>query len=457
MLSIERYELQVDIQRHLSGIPDAPGRIAVTGVITLRNRTRRPVSRATLLLYRLLTLDSLGDSRAVRPIRWRQHVRGLRDESELQVNVVTLTFDEPLREATSCTVALSYSGPLVGYREVFPYAHDAVERDRMVVRREVLWHPVAGPPTVAGFFRGLLAPAEFVVRATLPDGWWGAMPQLRSTFDPASHTCRAAGTSAGLSLVGGAFDHFHPVSGDEQVVVHAAPPHREWASRVSAGIQLASECLSTWVGESPNGEPWDVIEVPAHWGSETTPVALLIQHRDDEQGVFQEAVHETAHRWAVLAGDRFCDESLAHYLEMLVLTAAWGTPYREQTLRDWQTQLKTAPEAAATPIQTGAMRTHDHVDLVTRVKGPLALAVLHGALGDDGFFSLLHRWFASPDLASRTASDFAVHVAAAASAQFDAPGFVADWFQQTGELAALLPDRILAGDAVEEAARRYQR
>ena len=457
MLSIDRLELQVDIQRHVSSIPDAPGRIAVTGDITMRNRTRRPVSRATLLLYRLLTLDSLGDPDGVRPIRWRQHIRGLRDLPELQVNVVTLAFDTPLQEAESCSLALSYSGAVVGYREVFPYVHDAVERDRMVLRREVLWHPIAGPPTVAGFVRGLRAPAEFVVTATLPDGWWGAMPSIPSTFDPASHACRVAGESAGLSLVGGLFEHFHPPSGDEPVVVHAPPPHRDWASRVADAIQVTTERLTTWVGESPRRAPWDVIEVPPHWGSEATPFALLIEHREDEPAVFQEAVHETTHRWAAPAGDRFCDESLAHYLEMLVLTAAWGGPYREQALRAWWTQLRAAPDAAATPIQTGARRTQDHVDLVTRVKGPLALAVLHGALGDEGFFGLLHGWFASPDLVSRTASDFAAHVATGAGAQFDASEFVADWFEQPKELPALLPDRSRASDAVEEAARRYRR
>jgi hypothetical protein len=457
MLSIDRYELQVDIQPQLSGIPDAPGRIAVSGVITLRNRTRQPVFRTTWLLYRLLTLDSLGDPHGVRPIRWRQNIRGLRDLPALHVNVVTLTFEPPLGEGESCLLALSYSGTVVGYREVFPYAHDAVERDRMVLRREILWHPIAGPPTVAGLFRGLLAPAEFMVRATVPEGWWAAMPSIPSTFDPVSHTCRVAGESAGLSLVGGLFEHFHLPSGDEAVIVHAPPSHRDWASRVASAIQVTTERLTAWVGQSPRREPWNVIEVPQHWGSEATSFALLIEHREDESAVFQEAVHETTHRWALPAGDRFCDESLAHYLEMLVLTAEWGAPYREQALRVWRTQLTEAPDAAATPIQTGALRMQDHVDLVTRVKGPLALAVLHSALGDEEFFSLLHRWFVSPRLAFRTASDFAAYVVTGASARIDASAFVADWFEQPKDLSALLPDRSRARDAVEEAARRYQR
>lgn len=50
---------------------------------------------------------------------------------------------------------------------------------------------------------------------------------------------------------------------------------------------------------------------------------------------------------------------------------------------------------------------------------------------------------------------FAAHVATGASAQFDAAVFVADGFVQPKELPALLPDRIRARNAVEEAARRY--
>lgn len=457
MLVIDRYELQVDVQRALSGIPDTPGRIAVTGVLTVHNRIRHPVSRATLLLYRLLTVDSLGDPQGVRAIRWRQHIRGLRDRPELQVNVVTLTFDPPLRETESCPLGLSYTGPVVGYREVFPYAHDAVEHDRMVLRREVLWHPIAGPPTVAAFYRGLRTSATFVVRATLPAGWWGAMPSIPSTFDPATHTCRVVGESAGLSLVGGVFEHVQGMSGDAAVVVHARPQHRKWASRIADAIDVTTTHLRSWVGESPRRQPWDVIEIPQHWGSEATPFSLLIEHQEDDSAVFREAVHETAHRWAVPAGDRFCDESLAHYLEMLVLTEAWGASYREQALRAWQAELRAAPEAASTPIQTGARRTHGHVDLVTRMKGPLALAVLHDALGDEGFFGLLQGWFRSPHLAARIASDFAAHIATGTRAPFDAPKFVADWFEQPSEWRALFPDRIRAGDAVAEAARRYQR
>ena len=458
MLSIDRYELRVDIHRPLGGIPDAPGRISVSGEITLRNSGRHPVSRATLLLYRLLDLDDLGDPDGVRQITWRQHIRGLRDLPELQVNVVTLAFDQPLGDGEPCTLALSYSGPVVGYREVFPYAHDAVERDRMLLRREVLWHPIAASPTVDGFFSGLLAPAQFVVQAVLPDGWWGTMPQIPSTFDATAHTCRVSGESAGLSLVGGQFEHVQSGSGGGRVVVHASPQHRDWAARVAAAIRVTTERLGMWVGESPrHGDPWDVIEVPAYWGSEVTPFAVLMQYQTDDRDVFREAAHETAHRWAVPAGDRFCDESLAHYLETLVLTSAWGDAYREEALNDWRAKLRAARDASATPIEMGAQRGHGFVDPITRLKGPLALAVLHGALGDTEFLRLLHDWFTSSDLVSRTVSDFAAHVARAASARFDASRYIGDWFLETRELSTILPDRTLTGDAVEKPARQYRR
>ncbi len=149
-LLAEHYGLEVRVvQSPVTAIADAPGRIEVVCDLVVRNSGRRPVTRVSAILYRLLMVSEATDARdPQRRLKVRQAVRALPEESRLQVNAITVELVEPLAPGATTTLRLAYAGTPVGYREVMPYVHDAVQPSIAVLRPEILWYPVLGAPTL---------------------------------------------------------------------------------------------------------------------------------------------------------------------------------------------------------------------------------------------------------------------------------------------------------------------
>ena len=310
MLAIEKYDLQVAVSPPpRAAMPDAPGRIAVRGTLHFHNRGRQAVGRVSWILYRLLTVSEVADGAGRRAVHFCQRVQSLRDWPSIQVNCVQVSCSPPVASGEMLALNLAYSGPVVGYREAFPYVHDAVERDRTLLRREVLWYPVSGFPTWATY-TGAWQPRPFDVTMTLPSDWWGCLLP-GSTVRDGPGIWRWQACSPGAVLVAGRYAPTAANTG-EPCTVRAFTGQGAWASHVQEAAGLAVERLTPLIGPSPRaGDPWQIIEVPDHWGSEAMAGAVLMEHHANPARVIRETVHEVAHRWALGADPhRFCDESL---------------------------------------------------------------------------------------------------------------------------------------------------
>ncbi len=414
-----------------SVIPDAPGRIRCTCTLELAAGAD-PIPGVQFVLYRLLRVSAATDGPYPRlPFRQRVHaVDGLPD---MQVNAVEVELPAPIAPGERRTLRLTYEGPLAGYREVMPYVHDSVQRDVAVLRPEVLWYPVpgvAGPDIVRRAYR--TAPFEAVVRG--PEGWWAAMAGARREEPEAGAMAHFRGEewSDGFFLVAGRYGER---AAGEDFVAHHLPGHEAWAETAAEAARFAMATLTNWLGpRAATGKRLDLVEIPEHWGSQSTPGLILEIYRDDPRHLFMEVVHEISHQWTPgVDPNRFCDEGVAHHLEARLLGARSGEEARWGAVDHRRRWLLTHPEAARIPIAQAAEHP-DHLDSVARIKGPLALAVLNACVGDQAFWNLLRGWIRSGDAPHETAADFCAHVRSWARqyGTLDAGRFLEEWFEVPG-------------------------
>ena len=417
-------------------MPDAPGRIRCTCALDLA-AAGEPVRCADFILYRLLQVSAATDG-AGTPLAFRERLHAVDGLRDMQVNAIEVQFPVPIAPGERRTLRLSYEGPLVGYREVMPYVHDAVLRDIALLRPEILWYPVAGRAGADIVRRAAgTPPFEAVVRG--PEGWWAAMAGARREPDAAADPgvmahFRGVNWSEGFFLVAGRYGER---AAGEHFVAHHLPGHEAWAERAAEAARFAAATLTGWLGpRAARGERLDLVEIPEHWGSQSTPGLIMEIYREDPEHLFVEIAHEVSHGWTPgVDPNRFCDEGVAHYLETRLVGARFGEEARRSAVDHQRRWLLAHPEAARIPIAHAA-EYPDHRDSVARRKGPLALAVLNACVGDEAMWDLLRGWIRSADApqAKATAADFCTHVRgwAREHGTLEADRFLQEWFEAPG-------------------------
>jgi hypothetical protein len=406
-------------------------------------------------MYRILHIETAYESRTPeRPLTVRQVVRPLRGQWDLQVNAVSVALTEPLDPGADTTLQLAYSGTLVGYREAMPYVHDSVQREMAVLRPEVLWYPILGSPTLSTY-KAIWSVPESVVTVRSPKGWYAFLPPAASEPVPggAQRFLVQAGALVGLHLFCGRYES----STVKGVSIYHLPGNAKWASEVASATEFATNKLREWLGP-PAVPTRDIafLELPTGWGSQHLPGLITQTVSSDPALLFAEVAHEVAHFWTPGIGpdaNRFCDEAIAHYLEDLLLGERDGIHARQAAIGLRLSALRSHPEALSVPLAAAAH--YSDLPIVSRQKGPLALAILEVGIGRTALFDVLHRWIASSGSARVDAEDFVRHVTEVLAGQghFDVSRFLREWFMEKTDLSLSLEES--PDVALRLAASRY--
>ncbi len=451
------YDLDIELLPVPSEHPiaDAPGRIGVSCTVRLRNEGRRPASQVHLLLYRLLRILSAAEWNATeKPLLLRQSVRRMSVEGAdtLYVNAVTLSLAQELEPGRETTLRLHYGGTLVGYREAFAYVHDSVQRDVAVLRPEVLWYPLIARASWEGFLSALSVP-HFHMTVHLPERW----DCFVASSEASDRTHRqvqftSATPSLGMYLIAGRYGHLHR----GEIHVHHLPGREEWARAACSAASFARSTLRSWLGPPAFGEDRvTIVQIPAGWGSQNLPGMITQTGESDPERTFREVVHEVAHFWTPLGDpNRFCDEAMAHFLEDLLEREKNGEQRGEAAFARHLDALRDSPGALRAPLATAAGRLE--IDVISRHKGPLALAVLDASIGRARFFQLLRDWVANPVAAGASAGTFAEFVRRALVGEqaWNVQKFLDDWFYSESD--TIQPNLPIAA-ALDRAVERYKR
>ncbi len=320
-------------------------KLAAISRITLANPTDRPVSEASFVLYRLLTVRG-ARAGGGRPLHFRQSVVALEDEPRQQVNHVRVALARPLGPGARATLELAYDGYLEGKAETMRYVQDRVDSAFTIVRMDADAYPIPGWPSdslnrTAGlptfdYLARVTVPAthvvanggELVQRTVQTNGWAtyvyrNIRPAWRMDFAIARYETATSGRLRVYYLVGDSAG----------------------AARLLLTMQRTQALYASWFGPLPDAPAFAIIEVPDGYGSQSDVTSILLTaagFRDPRRA--HELYHEIAHLWippATEKPDPRWDEGFASFLEQLAIDSLEQRPAvdaRSEAVARWVRQ-----------------------------------------------------------------------------------------------------------------------
>jgi len=416
--------LAVELIPHPIGrrLPDAPGTIEVKARLRLVNASSDALTSVDLRLHRLLRVRSAAEGESLRSLVVRQEPEQVGDT--LEVSRVTLDLPAPLAPGGSFLVELGCRGPVVGYRETWPYVHDSVQCDHALLRAESFWYPWPAGPRGESDRDALLRHAKGVETARVtvraPAGWRVTVPGGRpSPAATAGDELCLEHPPQGVVLAAGRYGE---VSQGPVTVLHR-PGHRRWAQAVLATCQGALEQLQVWLGRPPYlpERPLTIVEIPPGWGSVNLGDVILQEWSRSPRAAGATAAHELAHFWTPPDADRF-HEALANHLEALLEEEHSPGRGFHQALAP---RLAVLDDARAMAVPLVGAAGHPLLDEVSRAKGTVALALLDRLLGREPLLAVLALWLRESPTGP---SDLAAFLERELPDRAGLHDFLEDWF-----------------------------
>lgn len=375
--------------------------LAGTADVTIVNPGEVAVSRAPLLLYRLMDVESVTGEDG-RPLVFAQRVVRFSDEPTWQVNAIQVTLATPLAPRRQTTLHVRYGGPLVGLREVMQYVHDTVSDDYTLLRAETIPYPMVAPASEAGWRHFLNSAVHFDITTVVPAGQVAvcAAPdagEAETREGRTTYHCAGEGAAGRINV---AVSRFRVLEDSARGLrVYAMPTDAAASDRVMGELRRALDFYRSYLGEARGGT-LALVEIPEGWGSYLEPGTIFqaaAAFKDEAQSY--ELWHEVAHRWNACGSfqpgqacsdtvqrTRWFDEAFASYFEGLAMRQFDGPEaFRAHMERSRQNFIRRAerdPRGRTTPI---AEYAKEELGGFSYTKGAWSLYVLHTYLGEEAF------------------------------------------------------------------------
>ncbi|MFZ5817703.1 MAG: hypothetical protein ACOY93_20810 [Bacillota bacterium] len=385
MLRILHQELSVALELPPErSLPLAPGSLWVDATLHVRNDGPAPSPQLSLLLYRLYRVERVAAGGL--SLVFTQSVTPVSGEERRHVNRVLVDLPSPLEPGESIALTLRYGGVTAGAREVWPYMWDQVGRAYTLLRPDILWYPVAGEPDRGNLLEQWRQPFTYSLAVDLPDGFTAVA--AGPTGEPGRFRSPAPRDRLDLAVA-----PFTALRAGALAVYHL-PGSGAWGRATLGWMESALTVMGRLLEPRPAGE-LAFVQIPEGWGGQYSP-GLILQEAGSLDDWFTAAkvVHEVAHFWTPMPDrplERFSDESLAQYFQVVILDQTHGAAAAEANLDRYRRALERSPEAAALGLLRMAERA-DLLELVSRCKGPLALHDLRIRLGEPDFWALLRAY-----------------------------------------------------------------
>lgn len=275
----------------------------VSGSMTLdiENWTKKPASRVSFLLNRLMEASAVRDGGGA-PLHFTQDVVRFRDTPMRQVTQILVDLAAPVAPGGHTLVRVDYAGHLVGYTEVgWLYVKDRIDTAFTIIRSDALAFPEIGGLSDAANRR--IPRGSFTYRASIrvPSKY------LVATGGTVSHTINGDGTltwtyvsgapSPFLNIAVAPFDTL--VDGGIRLFYFGSDSLG--ARRLMSGAQTALSLLKAWFGPLHSPLNLTITEIPNGWGSQASLVGGIIQSAAafKEGARVGELYHELSHLWNV--------------------------------------------------------------------------------------------------------------------------------------------------------------
>jgi hypothetical protein len=428
--------------------------LAAEVALTVENHGTEPAGELHLLLYRLLTVDEVKDSRGA-PLEFVQDIVSMEDDPVTQVNYIRVELPTSIAPSARTTVRILYSGHLLGYAETGSlYIQDRIDEAFTILRKDALAYPEVGVPSYATNRAAGLPEFDYLARITVPKGRLVANggELVDRTESDGTETAVYRNTAPAWRMDFAIADYRVLESGSLRV--YHFPEDAAGAAGVMAALESTLSLYKDWFGPLEGPAAFAVIEIPDGWGSQadvTSIIQTAAAFKDDARHF--EVYHEISHLWNVgpLDISPRWNEGLATFLMYLTADHLESkSRLRVELDRILDRIRRRAAENrhySETPmIDYGRRRVTD----LSYSVGALMFALLHEIVGPAEFNEIVGGFYRRYRLSGATTEDFVKHASDVASP--DLGKLFADWLYTTAWL-----DPVSRGASFADLIERYRR
>lgn len=426
-VTVVHYELVLDIDYPAEKIIGKAG-------LTLQNISDMPVRNVSLLLYRLLSVDSVSSDRA-QELDFDQNVVSFDDMEKLQVNYIQVDLDRDLLPGEKRLLNVAYKGHLLGYSEMgYRYIKDHVSPEFTIIRNDIKAFPLPGVPSNKINRQAPFPSFSYLASITVPDSLvvanGGELLQRETEHGSSTYTYRSYVPSWRMDF---AIAGYHQLE-EKGIRIFYFPEDSLGASGVLKAAKQSNDLFTDWFGNPGVESLLTFIEIPDGWGSQKDAVTIIqsaAAFKDPKR--HREVYHEVSHFWNVEPldnpGPRW-NEGLASFIEYLAIEHIEGreiTEARADLLIRWlkETGMSNSRWTEIPMIDYGQAQLTD----LSYSVGALMFDLLYRLTGRDEFNSIVGGYYNKYASSGGTTDDF-VNYAIETSSQ-DLRIFFQDWVYTT--------------------------
>ena len=415
--------------------------------ITLTNGSESPIAHVPILLYRLLTVKSVGneDNSA---LPYTQEIVSISGWEQIQVNYIDIALEKALLPDEKRKINLEYEGYMFGYSaDGWRYVRDNIDRNFTMIRTDGYGYPVIAYPNEKDMMPAQVR-HEYTIRVTVPDGLTvvtgGKLMEQSGSGDAATFTFHSKKPSWRMDI---AISDYRVFEEGENRVYYFAEDSLG-ARRVMHAMQTSFDLYTSWFGPLDNYLGYSVIEVPEGYSSQYDVCATTLSAGNfDESGDMNTIYHEIAHAWNVKNLDpqpcRFESEGYARFLEFLLLEKIDKREHvvsevAERYLDRIRSAFKEHEEYQQIPIKDYGVEGMTNYSYSL---GMVVFAIFYELVGADQFNQIIGSFYAQYHEKGATLDEFIHHCQETAGPGLER--FFSDWIYTTAGIQLVMEGRSL--------------
>lgn len=380
------------------------------------NGDQTPASEVSLLLYRMLRMETAGDAEN-RSLPFSQAIVSFDDFPQLQVNQVLVRLPRPLQPGDSTVVTLEYAGYLAGYAETgMLYVQDRIDPAFTILRTDAFAYPEVGYPSRSANSGWANRSFHYEIQVTVPDSLrvanGGRLVGVARREGQATYVYRDIRPAWRLDIAIAPYQEL--VRGGSKVFY--LPADSTGARRVLRAVRGSLALFRDWFGPLVGDTGFSVIEIPNGWGSQTDRTAIIQAAAAFQDSTrVREVYHEVSHLWNAPSTDSAparWNEGLATFLESAAAVALDSAedhlvPDMVNRLRSWYAR---RPEhAGVAMIDYG----RHQITGLSYSTGAVMFYLLERVVGREEFKRIIGGFYRQFARSGATTQEFAEYAAAA--------------------------------------------
>jgi hypothetical protein len=410
--------------------------------ITISNETDQPLGTVPVLLYRLLSVKSVENTKCI-PLSFKQEITSISGWEKLQVNYIEISLDEKLAPGEEKTLRIVYEGYLLGYSsEGWRYVKDHIDKNFTIIRTDGFDYPVLGYPNDQEMMAITREQYNYNIRITVPNGIiaasGGELIGQTKTDNETTFIFQSKKPSWRLDIT--VTDY--KILDNSKNRIYYFKPDSSGAKLIMNDFEKSMELYENWYGAIKDYLGYTIIEVPEGYGSQADAASILITADNfNKQGEILTLYHEASHLWNVKILDaqpcRFESEGLAKFSEFLLsekldhrenAISIAGQNFLDQIRKDFLEK----PEYQNIPIKDYGIRDMTYYSYNL---GMVVFAIYYDIVGQDCFNRTIRSFYSTYYSNGATLDDFINHCKK--SSQVNLEKFFNDWIYTTNAIKLL--------------------